>query len=183
MLRFILPKHSEGWPLKINPYLRSLHRQALASSNVERHTGPTPTINKEFDRSECLHLRIRGHTILLAIAPVLTTHNIRGIERSHRLEEQRLLIANSIRVFTGGSIHREEGDQLQQMILHHIADRTGLFVKFPSTRHTKILSHRDLHTLDVIPVPDRIEKRVREAEIEYILYWFLSKIMINPKDS
>src|SRR5436309_5087678 len=107
MGRSILPKHREGWPLQINLYLRSPHRQVLASSNVERHTGPTPIVNKEFDRSKRLHLRIGGHAILLAIASVLTTHNIRGIERSHRLEEQRLLITNSIGVYTGGSIHRE----------------------------------------------------------------------------
>src|SRR6266446_9842779 len=69
------------------------------------------------------------------------------------------------------------------MILHHIADCTSLFVKFPSARDTKILSHRDLHTFDVIPIPDRLEKRVRETEVEYILHRFLAKIMINPKDS
>src|SRR6266446_6666589 len=112
MSSFIVRKHSERWSLQINLYLRGPYRHVLASSNIERHTGPTPTVDKEFDRSKCLHLRISGHTILLAIAPVLTTHNIRGIERSHRLEEQRLLITDSIRVFTGGGIHREEGHQL-----------------------------------------------------------------------
>src|SRR5262245_15974838 len=110
MGKSILPKHSQGGLLQINLYLRSSHRQVLASPKVERHTSPTPIVNKELDRSERLHLRIGGNPILLAIAQVLPTHNIRGIERSHRLEQQRLLIANSIRVCTGGSIHREQGD-------------------------------------------------------------------------
>src|SRR5215213_11784923 len=39
-----------------------------------------------------------------------------------------------------------------------------------------------LHALDVVPVPDRLEHRVREAEVEDLLETHLSEVVVDPKE-
>src|ERR1700676_1974993 len=68
------------------------------------------------------------------------------------------------------------------MILQNIANGAGFFVEFPSSRNAKRLRHRDLHALDVIVVPDGLEKGVRKTENEPIFDVFLAQIKVNAKN-
>ena len=61
-------------------------------------------------------------------------------------------------------LHRQEADDLQEMVLDDVADRAGLVVEAPAPLHAELLRHGDLHALDVVAVPDRLEERVGEAE-------------------
>src|SRR6185437_12234816 len=45
----------------------------------------------------------------------------------------------------------------------------------------KGLGHRDLHTVDIVAVPDRLEERVTETEVEQILHRLFAKIMVDTK--
>ena len=58
----------------------------------------------------------------------------------------------------------------------------GLFVKLAAPFHAEALGHRDLHVLDVVTVPDRLEERVRESEVEDVLNRFLPEIVIDAED-
>src|SRR3954465_8831486 len=68
------------------------------------------------------------------------------------------------------------------MILDHVPDDTGFFVELATSLHAEALSHRDLDILDVVPIPDRLEKRVREPEVEDVLDSFLPQVMIDAED-
>jgi len=46
---------------------------------------------------------------------------------------------------------------------------------------TAILGNGDLHTIDVIPVPERLEDRVGEPLDEKVLHGLLAKIMVDPE--
>ena len=46
------------------------------------------------------------------------------------------------------------------MILDHVADGAGLLVESAAALHAEALRHRDLHALDVLAVPDRLQERV-----------------------
>ena len=61
-------------------------------------------------------------------------------------------------------LHRQEAEHLQHVVLDDVADRAGLFVELAAALHVEALGHRDLHALDVVAIPDRLEKRVREPE-------------------
>ena len=39
-----------------------------------------------------------------------------------------------------------------------------------------------MHALDVLPVPDRLEKRIREPEVQDILHRFLAEVVIDAED-
>src|ERR1700689_5321259 len=69
------------------------------------------------------------------------------------------------------------------MVFDHIADRPGIVVELPPTLDPELLSHCDLHTLDVIPIPDRFEKAISEAKEQKIENGLFTKVVIDPKDS
>jgi hypothetical protein len=68
------------------------------------------------------------------------------------------------------------------MVLDHIAQTTGAFVKRATPLDAKVLGHRDLHAGYVIAVPDRFEERIGETEIEDIHDRLLPEIVVDAKD-
>src|SRR6266542_506164 len=68
------------------------------------------------------------------------------------------------------------------MILHHIANRAGLFVEGSAPSHSEILSHGDLHTIHKVAVPHRLEYEVRKAENQKVLHRRFSQIVVDPEN-
>jgi len=50
------------------------------------------------------------------------------------------------------------------VVLDHIADGAGFFVKDAAALDAEVLCHRDLDALDVITVPDRLQESVGERK-------------------
>ena len=103
--------------------------------------------------------------------------------RWNRLQHFYFLVADrlAIRCATGGSIARFD-QHLKQMVLHHVADRSGLIVKSTAALNAEILRHRDLHALDVVAVPKRLQKSVGKAEEQHVVDRPFAEIMIDAKD-
>jgi len=68
------------------------------------------------------------------------------------------------------------------MILDDVADGAGLIVEGAPALHAKVLRHGDLHARDMVPVPDGLEKRVREAEEEHVVHGPLAEVMVDAED-
>ena len=68
------------------------------------------------------------------------------------------------------------------MVLDHVPDRSGLLVERPAPLQAEPFRHRDLDRPDVVPVPDRLEEGVREAEVDQVLHGVLAEIMVDPED-
>jgi hypothetical protein len=68
------------------------------------------------------------------------------------------------------------------MVLQHVADRADVVVKRAATLHAEILGHGDLHALDVVAVPHRLEHGVGEAEIQQVLHRLLAEVVIDAED-
>src|SRR5579872_4614222 len=68
------------------------------------------------------------------------------------------------------------------MVLHHIADGSGLVVETAAALDTKILGHGDLHARDVRPVPERLQKGIRKARVKDAVDRPLAQVMIDAKD-
>ena len=66
------------------------------------------------------------------------------------------------------------------MVLH--TSSSGLVVEPAAAGDVEFLRHRDLHEVDVIGVPDRLEKRVREAEVQQVLHRLLAEEMIDSEN-
>ncbi len=86
-------------------------------------------------------------------------------------------------VHTRGRLHGDVAHHLEHVILDHVADDAGLLVEGSPALHAEALGHRDRDRFDVVAVPDGLEERVREPEIEDVLDGFLPEVMIDAEDS
>src|SRR5271157_562433 len=68
------------------------------------------------------------------------------------------------------------------MILDHVADGAGLVIEGAPALDSEILCHRDLHALDMLAIPERIQERIREAKEHYIVDRPLPEIVVDAED-
>ena len=133
-------------------------------------------------RGEGLDVRRRRHTGFVEIAFELAAHDVVLVERPDRPQHLDLLVEHRLLELAGGWLHRQDGDDVEQMVLHHVADRAHFLVELAAALDAEVLGHRDLHALDEVAVPDRLEEGIGEAEIQQVLHRFLAEIMIDPED-
>ena len=68
------------------------------------------------------------------------------------------------------------------MVLKHVAHHAGSFVIAAAIFHADGFRRGDLHVVDVVPVPDRLEHRVGETEHQDVLHRFFAEVMIDAVD-
>ena len=68
------------------------------------------------------------------------------------------------------------------MVDHDVTQRPDRVVEVPARFDAEALRHRDLHACHVLPVPDGLEQRVREAQVEELLQAQLAEEMIDTAD-
>src|SRR5262249_36097443 len=79
-------------------------------------------------------------------------------------------------------LHCEIRQDLEKVILDYVADGARLIIKRSPPLDTEILRHRDLHTLDMVAIPERFQERIREARKKHVVYWSFSQIVIDAED-
>ena len=87
-----------------------------------------------------------------------------GVERRNHAEYLDLLIADSVAMHASGGLHGQKSYDLEHVVLDHVADRPSVIVEFPPPLDPEFFCHCDLDTLDVIPIPDRLQEAVGEAK-------------------
>jgi hypothetical protein len=81
-----------------------------------------------------------------------------------------------------GRLHGQQQQHVEQMVLHHVADAADLIIELASPLHAEILGHGDLHALDIVAVPDRLQESIGEPEIKQVLDRFLAEIVVDAED-
>ena len=81
-----------------------------------------------------------------------------------------------------GRLHRHEPQDLEQVRDHHVAIRARGFVERRALAEAQRLRHVDLHVIDEVAIPDRLEQSVGETEREDVLRGLLAEEMIDAKD-
>ena len=157
----------------------------LAAPQVERHALPPPVVDLQADRSEGRGLAGRRHARLIEVAAVLTSNprprHLAQVERPDRLEHLHLLIPDGAGVKSHRRLHRGHHQELEQVVLKHVAEHARVVVVAATTAHRHLLGHGDLHMVDVAAVPDRFENRVGEPQREDVLHRLLTEIVIDAK--
>ena len=114
---------------------------------------------------------------------VLSPHHVEGdlVDRQHvdRLQRLDLLVADAAGVERGRWLHEREREHLHDVVLHDVAQRARPLVEAPAVSHPELLGHGDLHVVDVAPVPDGLEDRVREAQGENVLDRLLPEVVVD----
>jgi hypothetical protein len=100
----------------------------------------------------------------------------------HGAQHLGLLVAQRLRARADRRLHREDREHLEQVVLHDVADRAEFLVEPSAALDAEALGHRDLHALDVGAVPDRLDDRVGEAEIEQVLHRLLAEEVVDAVD-
>ena len=68
------------------------------------------------------------------------------------------------------------------MVGHHVAQRAGGVVGLAALLDADRLGDGDLHVVDVVAVPQRLEEAVGEAEDQDVLHRLLAEIVIDAED-
>ena len=68
------------------------------------------------------------------------------------------------------------------MILKHVADDAGLVVVTGAAADVDFLGHGDLHVVDVVAIPNRLEDRVGKPQHEQILHRFFAEVVVDAID-
>src|SRR5262249_27787222 len=84
---------------------------------------------------------------------------------------------------SGGRLHSQIRKDLEKMILNDIAEGACPIVENSPALNAEIFSHRDLYAVDVIAIPERLQKRVREAKDQQVIHRSLSEVVIDAKDT
>jgi hypothetical protein len=74
-----------------------------------------------------------------------------------------------------GRLHGHEREQLQEVVLEHVAQDAGLVVVAAAGADVDVLGHGDLDVGNVAPVPDGLEQRVGEPQEHDVLGGFLPR--------
>ena len=84
------------------------------------------------------------------------------------------------RVAARRRLHRRGGDHLHQVVDDDVAQRPDRVVEVAAVLDAEALGHRDLHGRDVVAVPDRLEHRVREPQVEDLAEAHLPEEVVDP---
>jgi len=165
--------------LELHHNLAGLATERLAGAQVEWNAFPAPVIDKQFERRVGRRLRIGGDALSVAVTFVLGAHRVLEAHRAHGAQRLDLFIAQLVCLERVRCSHRNQRQQLQQMVLEHVAQDAGLVVVTPAPSDIDCFHDADLHAFDIGPVPDWLEHGVGEAEEEDVLRGLFAQIMVD----
>ena len=105
--------------------------------------------------------------------------------RRHRPDGAKhldLLVADHVGLVGRGPFHGGQRDELQEVVLEHVAEHADTIVVAAAAADRHFLGHRDLHVIDVVAVPYRFENAVGEPQDHQVLDRLLAQVMINAID-
>ena len=152
---------------KLNRDLRRASRHAFAGAQVERHVLPAPIVDHEARDRVGGRARVRCDVRLLAVPrdrvaverprTVLSPHQVivhlGGRDGTDRAQHLHFFIAHGIGAESDRRLHRHEREQLQEVVLEHVAHHAGFLVVAPPMLDPHALGRRDLHVVHVLAVP------------------------------
>ena len=133
-------------------------------------------------RAESLDVGVFRDTWLFSVAGILGAHQILALQRTHGPKDLGFLVVDGSKVPAGRRLHGKQCDHLEEMILDHVAQTAGRFVKGSAAFHSEILGQGYLDAGHIIAIPDRFQERIGEAEIEDIHDRLFSEEVIDAKD-
>ena len=81
-----------------------------------------------------------------------------------------------------GFLHGGQRHELEQVVLDDVAGSADAVVVAGARADTDVFSHRNLHGIDVVGLPQRLEHGVREAHRHDVLDGFLAQVVVDAED-
>ena len=161
---------SRGGCLKTSRTSVCADRQALAGADEERHAAPSASCRPRAAAPRRSRSSSRAATpSMLPVAVVLAADVARRVGVGDRAEDAYLAsFSVSASPPAGGSIAVAASTCSRWLTTTSRSAPTGI-VEAAAILDAEVLGHRDLHQRDVVAVPDRLEHRVREAQVQDLL--------------
>lgn len=151
--------------------------QAFADAHVERDAGPAPVVNMEAEGDVSFGGGVWCHAGFFAVAgdaaSVDVAFGVLGADDiacdfaagqgTEGLEDFDFFIPDGVGAEVGGRLHGGEAEELEEVILHHVAEGAGFFIIAGAGFHAEGFAGGDLHILDVAAIPEGFEDGVGEA--------------------
>src|SRR5665213_1098771 len=157
----------------------------LPGPDSKRHVSPAVTIDCRPDSGKRFRRRI-GIVYLFAVTLVLPANGLLFDTVSRyrdNLTEQCLAPGmDMLAVEHSRLVHRDDGQDLQQVALDEITQRADWLIKLGAALNANLLAGANFNTLHVLGVPQGFEYRVLEAKRQDILDGFLGQVVINTKN-
>ena len=113
---------------------------------------------------------------------VLAADGIEDGDGGDGLPDLELFAAHAFGLEAGGRLEGDEREQLHHVVLDDVAQGAGLLVEGAAAFDAEGFSDGDLHVVDVVAFPDRLEDAVGEAEDEEVLDGLLAEVVIDAED-
>ena len=168
--------------LEHEPDLRLVDRQVLAGADEERHAVPAPVVDPQLQRDVRLRRRRLLHARRPEVARVLAADVVLRVRGGHGAEHRRHPVLQRLRITAGRRLHRRRPDDLHDVVDHDVAQRPDGVVEAAAGLDAEVLGHRDLDARDVQPVPDRLEHRVGEAQVEHLVQAHLAQEVVDAQE-
>jgi len=98
------------------------------------------------------------------------------------VEHVDFLVANLIGRERHRRLHRHKTHDLEQVVLNHVAQGARIVVIGSAMADAHRLGHGDLHIVDILAIPQRLEQGIAEAKGEDVLHGLLAEEVIDPID-
>ncbi|MNM26629.1 hypothetical protein D3C81_370950 [compost metagenome] len=138
-----------------------------------------------FGRVRLVAVAWHGGAVHMA-GTVLAAHDVLrqggGREFFQRAQHLQLFIAHGIGRDRGRRFHGDNAQQLQQMVLQHVAQRARGVVVTHAVAHAQLFGDGDLHVGNPFTAPQRLEQHVAEAQCQQVLHGFLAQVMVDTVD-
>ncbi|KAI6754287.1 hypothetical protein HG530_012801 [Fusarium avenaceum] len=133
--------------------------------------------------------RILGNGVVLAVSrlaavkrlSVLANDDILGLNGGNGTEDANLFVADVLGIERDGSLHSQESENLEEMVLHNITNNAKLVEVTSTSFSAEGLLECDLDVVDVLSVPCGAEEGVTESEDQNVLDHLLSKVVVNSE--
>ena len=147
--------------LELDDNLAAPLGQALAGTQEKRNALPAPVIDVGLDCDERFGVgRLAKVGVVAAdrraldrTFAILADNDIALDYRAKRAQHLDLFVADGGCIQIGGRLHRGQRQQLQHMILHHVAHRAGVIVKASATLQPDGFANGYLDMLNSVGVP------------------------------
>ncbi len=124
-------------------------------------------------------MRIGGDALRLSVAFILGADGVFERNWADALKDFDLFVAHCVGVEAAGRLHGDQRQQLEEVILEHVAQHARGIVISRAVTDIHAFRHRDLHVADVAAVPNGFEDGIGKAEEQDVLRGFLAEIMVN----
>src|SRR5258708_77018 len=163
-------KKNERSAAEMNDYFSGAPLEALSGAQVEGHAGPAPVVDLQLHGHERFRVGVPRDVGLAAIAvhgraidgagTVLAANHagehVFGAERLDGVQHFGLFVAHFVGVKGDGRLHGGHGEQLEEMVGHHVAQGAGRFVKATAMLDADRFRGGGVHRGGLVSVPPRL---------------------------